>query len=144
MPLLEQVLERYPKDVKLIYKNFPLRNHQFARPAAIAAMAAGRQDRFWEFHDEIFLVYNQLNEAKLGEIAQKLNLDMERFNRDRKDPELVNVIGSDVQEGFEAGVRGTPTIFINGRRLKQRSLQGFQAMIDSELAKLNRKGKEGK
>jgi len=142
MPLLEQVLEKYPQDVKLVYKDFTLRNHQFAKPAAIAAMAAHRQGKFWEFHDEIFLVYNQLNEAKLDEIAKKLNLDMERFNRDRQDPELINAIGRDVQEGFQAGVRGTPTIFINGRRLKERSMQGFQAMIDSELAKLSQKGKE--
>ena len=142
MPLLEQVLEKYPQDVKLVYKDFPLRNHQFAKPAAIAAMAAARQDKFWEFHDEILLVYNQLNEAKFDEIAKKLNLDMERFNRDRQDPELINAIGKDVQEGFQAGVRGTPTIFINGRRLKERSMQGFQAMIDSELAKLSQKGKK--
>jgi protein-disulfide isomerase len=141
MPLLEQVLEKYPRDVKLIYKSFPLRNHPFAKPAVIAAMAAGRQDKFWEFHDEIFRDFTQLNEAKLDEIARKLNLDMERFNRDRQDPELVSAIDRDVQEGFQAGVRGTPSIFINGRRLKQRSMEGFQDMIDSELAKLRQEGK---
>ena len=141
MPLLEQVLEKYPTDVKLIYKNFPLRNHKYAKPAAIAAMAADRQGRFWDYHDEIFLVYNQLNEAKFEEIAQKLNLDMERFHRDLKDPAIVQAVGSDVQEGFQAGVRGTPSIFVNGRRLKQRSMQGFQMIIDSELAKLRQKGK---
>jgi protein-disulfide isomerase len=135
MPLLEQVLEKYPTDVKLIYKNFPLRNHKYAKAAAIAAMAADRQGRFWDFHDEIFLVYNQLNEAKFEEIARKLNLDMERFQRDLKDPAIVQAVGSDVQEGFQAGVRGTPSIFVNGRRLKQRSMQGFKKIIDSELAK---------
>jgi protein-disulfide isomerase len=141
MPLLEQVLEKYPTDVKLIFKNFPLRNHKYAKQAAIAAMAADRQGKFWEFHDEIFLVYNQLNDAKLEEIAQKLNLDMERFHSDQKDPGIMQAIGSDVQEGFQAGVRGTPSIFVNGRRLKQRSMQGFQMIIDSELAKLRQKGK---
>ena len=141
MPLLEQVLEKYPTDVKLIYKNFPLRNHKHAKPAAIAAMAADRQGRFWEFHDEIFLVYNQLNDAKFEEIARKLNLDMERFQRDLKDPAIVQAVGSDVQEGFQAGVRGTPSIFVNGRRLKQRSMQGFQTIIDSELAKRRQKAK---
>ena len=141
MPLLEQVLEKYPQNVKLVYMDFPLRNHKFSKPAAIAAKAAGRQGKFWEFQHEITQVFNQLSEAKLDEIAKKLNLDMERFNRDRQDPELENEINKDLQEGFQAGVRGTPTIFINGRRLKQRSLQGFQAMIDSELAKLNHKEK---
>jgi protein-disulfide isomerase len=141
MPLLEQVLEKYPTDVKLIYKNFPLRNHKHAKPAAIAAMAADKQGKFWEFHDEIFLVYNQLNDAKFEEIARKLNLDMERFQRDLKDPAIVQAVGSDVQEGFQAGVRGTPSIFVNGRRLKQRSMQGFQTIIDSELAKRSQKAK---
>jgi protein-disulfide isomerase len=141
MPLLEQVLEKYPTDVKIIFKNFPLRNHKYAKQAAIAAMAADRQGKFWDFHDEIFLVYNLLNDAKLDEIAQKLNLDMERFHRDQKDPAIMQAIGSDVQEGFQAGVRGTPSIFVNGRRLKQRSMQGFQAIIDSELTKLRQKGK---
>ena len=141
MPLLEQVLEKYPQDVKLVYKDFPLRNHKFSKQAAIAAKAAGRQGKFWEFHHEITQVFNQLSDAKLDEIAKKLNLDMDRFNRDRQDPELENEINKDLQEGFQAGVRGTPTIFINGRRLKQRSMEGFQAMIDSELAKLHQKEK---
>jgi protein-disulfide isomerase len=136
------VLERYPKDVKLIYKNFPLRNHPLARPAAIAAMAADRQGKFWEFHDELFRDQNRLKEANLlDEIAKKLNLDMEQFERDRKDPAIQQQIDKDTREGFQVGVRGTPTIFINGRRLKQRSMEGFQAMIDSELAKLHQKEK---
>ena len=142
MPLLEQVLERYPRDVKLVYKFFPLRMHKFAKPAAIAAKAAGRQGKFWEFHDELFRDFNRLNEAKFDEIAEKLNLDMERFKRDRQDPALISAIDKDVQEGFQVGVRGTPTIFINGRRLKQRSMQGFQAIIDSELAKLRQTEKQ--
>jgi protein-disulfide isomerase len=135
------VLERYPKDVKLVYKYFPLRMHKFAEPASIAAMAADRQGKFWEFHDELFRDFNRLSEAKFDEIAKKLNLDMERFNHDRQDPALKSAIARDVQEGFRAGVRGTPTIFINGRLLKQRNLEGFQAMIDSELAKRRQKDK---
>ena len=137
MPLLEQVLEKNPKDVKLVYKNFPLRNHKFARPAAIAALAAGKQGKFWEFHDLLFKDYNRLNEQKFQEIARELNLDMEQFEKDQKDPEILALISRDMSEGGRAGVRGTPTLFVNGRLLKNRSLEGFQDMIDKEVKKAN-------
>jgi len=137
LPLLEQVLEKNPKDVKLVYKNFPLRNHKFARPAAIAALAAGKQGKFWEFHDLLFKDYNRLNEQKFQEIARELNLDMEQFEKDQKDPEILALISRDMSEGGRAGVRGTPTLFVNGRLLKNRSLEGFQDMIDKEVKKAN-------
>ncbi len=139
MPLLEQVLEKYPNDVKLVYKNFPLRNHKMAEPAGVAAMAAGRQGKFWEYHDEIFLVYNKLSDAAFGEIATKLNLDMDRFNKDRKDPAIIQQVRSDAREGAMIGVRGTPTIFVNGKRLGQRNMAGFTSMIEADLAKLKKK-----
>jgi len=135
VPLLEQVLEKNPKDVKLVYKNFPLRNHKFARPAAIAALAAGKQGKFWEFHDLLFKDYNRLNEQKFQEIARELNLDMEQFEKDQKDPEILALISRDMSEGSQAGVRGTPTLFVNGRLLRNRSLAGFQDMIDKEVKK---------
>jgi protein-disulfide isomerase len=138
MPLLEQVLEKYPNDAKLVYKNFPLRNHKMAEPASVAAMAASRQGKFWEYHDEIFLIYNRLTDESFDEIAKKLSLDMDRFNKDRKDPAIIQHVKSDAQEGAMIGVRGTPTIFINGKRLGQRSIEGFSAMIDEELAKLKK------
>lgn len=137
MPLLEQVLEKNPKDVKLVYKNFPLRNHKFARPAAIAALAAGKQGKFWEFHDLLFKDYNRLNEQKFQEIARELNLDMEKFEKDQKNPEILALISRDMSEGGRVGVRGTPTLFVNGRLLKNRSLAGFQDMIDKEVKKAN-------
>jgi protein-disulfide isomerase len=135
VPVLEQVLEKNPDKVKLVFKNFPLRNHKFAMPAATAALAAGKQGKFWEFHDLLFKDYNRLNEQKVKEIAQKLKLDMEKFEKDRKDPGIRTLISRDVSEGNRAGVRGTPTIFINGRLLRNRSPAGFQEMIEKALKK---------
>lgn len=135
MPLLEQVLDKYPKDVKLVVKNFPLRNHRFSRKAAVAALAADRQGKFWAFHDALFENFSALSEKKIEELAQKLSLDGERFHRDVKDPKLQARIGRDIQIARQAGVRGTPTIFINGRRLKQRTLAGFSAVIEKELVR---------
>ena len=139
MPLLEQVLEKYPDDVKIVFKNFPLRNHKFAMTAATAALAAESQGKFWEFHDLLFKNYNNLNDQKIREIALELGLDQTEFEKKMKDPKITEMIRQDVREGVQAGVRGTPTIFINGRRLEDRSLRGFQAVIDGELQKLGKK-----
>ena len=135
MPVLEQVLEKNPNEVKLVFKNFPLRNHKFAMPAAIAAHAAEKQGKFWEFHDLLFKDYNSLNEQKVKEIAQQLNLDMEKFEKDQQDPQIRAMINRDLAEGNQAGVRGTPTIFINGRLLRNRSMAGFQELIEKALKK---------
>jgi protein-disulfide isomerase len=135
LPLLKQVLEKYPNDVKLTFKNFPLRNHRFARKAAIAALAAGRQGKFWEYHDKLFDNYRALNDKKFEELAEQVGLDAEQFRKDLKDPKMQAKINEDIQDGTKVGVRGTPTIFVNGRRLKTRTLQGFSALIDKELDK---------
>ena len=133
MPVLEQVLEKNPESVKLVFKHFPLNSHKFSRQAAVAAVAAGRQRKFWEFHDLLFKEYNRLNEQKILEIAQQLNLDMKKFDQDRKDPGIETIINRDLAEGNRIGVRGTPTVFINGRLLRNRTLAGFQDMIDEML-----------
>jgi protein-disulfide isomerase len=139
VPLLEQVLEKNPKTVKIVFKNFPIRSHKFAVQAALAALAAGRQKKFWEFHDELFNNYNRLKEEKVQEIAAKLKLNKAQFEKDRKDPLLLEQIRQDVNEGVRAGVRGVPAVFVNGRKLKDSSLKGFQALIDKELEILGQK-----
>jgi protein-disulfide isomerase len=130
------VLEQYPNDVKLVFKNFPLtRIHKSAMDAAVAALAAFQQGKFWEFHSELFKNYNNLSEEKFEEIAKSLELDMEQFKQDRQNPALSAMVQRDLKDGVEAGVRGTPSIFVNGRMLRQRSLDGFKQIIDEELAK---------
>lgn len=129
------MLEQYPHGVKLVYKYFPLRNHEFGMSASIAAWAAGQQGKFWEMHDLIFANYNKLSDTKFIEFAQKIGLDMKQFATDLKKPESQKVIQADIQNGVAAGVRGTPSIFINGKRLNNRSLAGFKKLIDAELRK---------
>ena len=130
------MLEQYPNDVKLVFKNFPLeRIHKFAKNAAIAALAANQQGKFWEYHDELFKNYNKLNDAKFDEIAQSLELNMEQYKQDIQNPAIAAMVQRDLKDGVAAGVRGTPSIFVNGRSLKQRSLPGFKQVIDDELAK---------
>jgi len=138
LPLLEQVLEKYPKEVSLVFKNFPLRNHRFARKAAIAALAANMQGKFWEFHDRLFNNYNRLSDQKIREVAHELGLNEKKFEEQMKDPKILARLKQDIRDGAGAGVRGIPTIFINGRLLKNRTLKGFQAVIDKELEKLRK------
>ena len=130
------MLEQYPNDVKLVFKNFPLtRIHKSAQNAAIAALAANQQGKFWEYHAELFKNYNNLNDAKFEEFAQSLGLNMEQFKQDMKNPALAAMVQRDLKDGVDAGVRGTPSIFVNGRQLQQRSFPGFKQAIDAELAK---------
>ena len=133
MPLLDQVLEKNPQTVKIVFKNFPIRSHKFAVKAAVAALAADRQGKFWEFHDELFKNHKNLNENKIQEIATNLKLNKEKFEKDRKDPLLLEQVKHDVNEGIKAGVNAVPTVFVNGKKLRKRSLQGFQELIDKEL-----------
>lgn len=135
MPLLEQVLEKYPGKIKLVIKHFPLRSHKYAWNAAAAALAAQNQGKFWEFSERLFEDATPLSDGRLREIAGDLALDQEKFERDRQAPEAVRKIRKDMQDGIRAGVRGTPTIFVNGRYLRERSLSGFQLMIEKELEK---------
>jgi protein-disulfide isomerase len=134
LPLLEQVLERNPQTVKLVFKNMPLNFHKMAVPAAKAALAAHEQEKFWPFHDRLFAA-KKLSQEGITQIAQELDLDMTRFAKDMSSPKIQAQINKDLQDAQKAGVTGTPTPFINGRQLKQRSLEGFQAIIDDELRK---------
>jgi protein-disulfide isomerase len=133
------VLEKNPKTVKIVFKNFPIRSHKFAVQAAVAALAADRQGKFWDFHDELFKQYDKLNEEKVQEIAAKLKLDKAQFEKDRKDPLLLEQIKYDYNEGIRLGINSVPSVFVNGRKLKERSLNGLQTLIDKELEILKQK-----
>ena len=127
------MLNKYPNEVKLVVKHFPLRNHKFARKAATAALAANEQGQFWELHHKLFENYKVLNDSKIQDIAKKLGLDMEKFNKDMNSPVIAKLINRDLKNGRQVGVRGTPTIFVNGKISKKRGLSGFSEMIEAEL-----------
>ncbi len=135
MPLLEQVLENNPDTVKIILKNMPLGFHKYAEPAARAALAAGKQGKFWEFHDELFATAPELGPEEITGIATKLGLDLEKFKLDMESDEIAEKVKKDLSDAQDAGVTGTPTIFINGIKLKSRTFEAIQKLIDEELAK---------
>ena len=133
------MLKKYSGSVRIVFKNYPLRNHKFAAKAATAALSAGRQGKFWEFHDELFKNYRQLSDKKLNEIARKLGLNEPQFQEDRKDPEIVTKVQTDYQEGNKIGVRGIPAVFVNGRRISNRDLQTIGSIIEKELKKTKKR-----
>lgn len=112
----------------------PLQFHKFAAPAALAALAAGEQGKFWEFHDELFANSPKLDPKTIDDIATKLDLDIAKFKTDMNSPVIRQKLAKDLHDAQEAGVTGTPTIFVNGIKLKSRSLPAIQKLIDEELA----------
>lgn len=133
MPVFEQLLSKYPDEVKLVYKNYPLPSHKYAAKAAMAALAAGRQGKFWEFHDELYKNYNRLNDQKIEAIVLQLGLDEAKFDQDKKSSQLAARIQRDFEDGKQIGIRGTPTLFINGKKVKNRSIKSMEALIDKQL-----------
>jgi protein-disulfide isomerase len=132
-PTLNQVLKAYPKEVRLVYKDFPLSFHKQAKNAAKAARAAGEQGKFWEMHDLIFEKFNALTPEMFKEFAQKLNLDMNKFEADFNSNKYDKYIQQDIVMGRNAGVSGTPTLFMNGKRMQRRSFDDFKEAIESNL-----------
>lgn len=135
-PLVEQVLQAYPKDVKRVYKQFPLTSiHPNALPAAKAAVAAGKQGKFWEMHAKLFGNQRELSPENYEKWAGEIGLNLDKFKKDMASPDVQAQIDKDGQEARTADVTGTPTIFVNGKRLQQRSMEGFKAVIDAALGK---------
>jgi protein-disulfide isomerase len=132
-PMLQQLLTKYPGKLKLVNKNFPLNSHALARNAAAAALAADKQGKYWEFSAELFKNFQKPDNAKIDEIAKSMNMDVEKLHKDMQDPAIQKMITRDVEEGKMAGIRGTPTLFVNGRMVKQRSWSGIQQMINEAL-----------
>jgi protein-disulfide isomerase len=139
VPQLEQLLSKYPGKVKLVFKNFPIRSHKYALKAALAALAAGPQEKFWEFHNMLFENYNRLNDQKIQEIVGLLGLDETKFKEQQKNPTITERIRQDYEEGIRLGVRGTPTLFINGKKLRNRGMKSMEAVIEKELQKQQEK-----
>lgn len=116
VPQINALLKAYPSQVKLIFKQFPLEIHSQAELAAQAAVAAQKQGKFWALHDAMFANRDDLSRNNLILLAKRAGLDTNRFQADMDSTEVRETVVRDVQDGNQAGVEGTPTIFINGQR----------------------------
>jgi protein-disulfide isomerase len=132
--LIEEVLADYPNDVRFVYKQFPLTTiHPNAMPASKAALAAGKQGKYWEMHKVLFQNSRALGPEQLKQYAQQVGLDVAKWEADMNSPEIAEQVNAEMREAQAAEVRGTPSIFVNGKRLMNRSKDGFKVMIDEAL-----------
>jgi protein-disulfide isomerase len=106
-------------ELQVAFRHFPLRSvHPHAEAAAVTSEAAARQGRFWEMHDVLFRSQRHLESADLRRYAERLGLDMARFESDSVDPAVAELVERDVESGERSGVDGTPTLFIDGTRYR--------------------------
>ncbi len=125
----------FPDKVRYVFKQNPLEMHRDAMNAAAAAMAAGRQGRFWEYADLLFSNQRGLQEADLIENARKLGLDIERFKKDWVDPALRQRAKTEGQIAMDIGARGTPAFMVNGKlQVGWASYGAVKQQIENEIA----------
>ena len=141
-PIVNEVMRRYPTQVRLEFHHYPLVGmHPLAMPAALAAEAAGDQGRFWEMHDRIY--ENQAKwsakpnaESEFLMYASELGLNINQFMQSMRSPTTQNRILSDVTRAREAKAPGTPTFYINGKRIETpKGVNEFSQVIQEHLPK---------
>ena len=135
-PVLERVLDEYRGQVRLYFKQYPIeRAHPDARLAAAAALAAGKQGKFWQFHDRLF-GGDQENESLpvLEKIAKDLKLDQKKWKADIETAK--DQVSKDHGDGEKVDINATPTLFINGRLYRgPNTYEEIKDWIDEELNK---------
>jgi protein-disulfide isomerase len=136
-PSVEQLVQRYPTQVKLVYRDFPLEKvHQKSRGAAEAARCAGEQGKYWEYHNLLFEKSPALTPDDLKGYAKQLGLDEAKFSECLAQRRFQAAVDADVKAAEAAGVSGTPAFFVNGLPLASvRSLEELSKAIDDELEK---------
>jgi protein-disulfide isomerase len=133
---VDALMAAYPKDVKLIYKQFPLSMHPHAQLAAEASLAANEQGKFWPMYDALFRNYRRLSRPNILALAAQLGLDVRKFTADLDSGKYKAAITKDLADGEAAGVYGTPAFYINGRQYNgQVSVASLKPILDAELKK---------
>jgi protein-disulfide isomerase len=135
IPVLKELRERYPNDVRVVYRHFPLDSiHPRARPAAEASLCAHDQGKFWPYHDKLFENSRALADADLRRYAAELELDADRFERCIAERPHRGTVETDAAAANEAGVSGTPAFFVNGIFIEgAQPTSAFVELIDAEL-----------
>jgi protein-disulfide isomerase len=114
-PVLRQAIDQFRGRAKLVYKHFPLSGHVRAKAAAIATVAAMEQGKFWEMHDMVFENQTSLEDADIRRFAQKIGLDMAKFDAHYNAKKGQDLVEEDRVEGEKLDISGTPAVFVNGR-----------------------------
>jgi len=136
-PAVKLLLQRFTGRVRFIYRHFPLEEvHPHALQAALAAEVAAGQDKFWPMHDLLFDNQPHLKPPQLRRYAERLELDMVRYDADMADTVYLQRVREDIEGGSRSGVRATPTFFLNGVIADVSA--GLQRLFDQVEAALRR------
>jgi protein-disulfide isomerase len=138
-PTFNDLLSRYNGKVRLVHKDLPLESlHPQARQAAEAARCAYEQGKFWEYHDKLYANSPKGSTDNLKSYAKEVGLNVDSFDRCLASGQYKAVVQTDLNEGAQLGLTGTPTFFINGREISgNQPLEAFEAIIDEELGGRN-------
>ncbi len=133
---LQAVIDKYPQDVRLVFRHMPLADlHPNAVEAARAAICADQQGKFWEMHDAMFKDQTALSASALKSTAGRLGLDPQRFASCLDDAtDTARVLGADAKAAADLGIDSTPYFFIDGRPLRGTAPpEQFEKVIEEEL-----------
>lgn len=134
--MLEQIQKEYGNKVRHIYKDFPLGGQIQSEPAAVAARCAAKSGKFWEYHDELYKNQGSLGPDLFGQLADRLSLPKDDWKKCTQDNQTRESVKKDQGEGISLGVTGTPTFFINGKKVVGAlPFDKFKEVIDEELKK---------
>jgi protein-disulfide isomerase len=134
--LMEQVLDSYPRDVRVVFKNRPLEFHHDAVLAHQALMAAAAQGKFWAMHSVLLANQSSLTAPELADYAGQIGLDTQKFVADLSSQTLRDQIQHDVSLARDAGINGVPVFFVNGARVDGvQPLSSFKAIVDEQILK---------
>jgi protein-disulfide isomerase len=132
-PTLERLVKEYGDRVRLVARDFPLSQHADALKAAEAAEAAREQGKYWEYAAILMRNQTALSPAKLKDYASQLSLDRARFDQAMESGKFAAQVQRDIEDGTKLGIEATPTVFINGRRVADRSYETLKAGIEMAL-----------
>ncbi len=133
-PIIEEVLGKYPKDVRIVYRHLPLANHSRARPAAEASVCADDQGKFWQYHDTLFENNRKLGDDDLLSYASEIGLDIDQFKQCLTSPSTKTKVQTDLKAAQTAGISGTPAFVVNGVLISgAKPASEFFKVINAEL-----------
>ncbi len=133
---LKDLEAKYGDKMSVTFKHFPLSFHKEAMPAAMASMCANEQGKFWEYHDQLFANQKALMPDNLKTYATTVGLDMAKYDACMTSNKYQAQIDADMAEARDAEVRGTPTLFINGRKFNSNTgynVEAFTAVIEKHI-----------
>jgi protein-disulfide isomerase len=132
-PILERLIAEFGDRVKFVVRDYPLNQHAEAETAAAAAEAARAQGKYWDYVALLYRNQSALQVDKLKEYASQLKLDRAKFDLALASEATKEKVVRDMRDGDKVGVNGTPTIFVNGKMVKDRSYEGLQSVLNASL-----------